>query len=150
MYSLPITPNNYTVYAHHFGTAAQSNDYYLDNSGPQTWQYALDVDPVRPGASLAFSRSGYAPGAAPFNHSGWPTVVSAVVRPIPAWRAANNSAAVPPVSPACGTASAPGHAAGDARLRGGGGACGAAQRVQLVPHGGTELRIGEFPIAFHQ
>ena len=27
--------------------------------------------------------------------------------------------------------------------------CGAARTVTLVPHGGTELRIGEWPVAHH-
>jgi len=43
----------------------------------------------------------------------------------------DNSAAEPPASPACGTA----------------GTCGKSTTVQLVPHGGTDLRIGEFPLA---
>jgi hypothetical protein len=41
-----------------------------------------------------------------------------------------NSAAPPPLSPACKSAS-----------------CGAPKKVTLVPHGYTELRIGEFPLA---
>ncbi|KAL1515675.1 hypothetical protein AB1Y20_002292 [Prymnesium parvum] len=129
MYSLPIAAN-YTVYAHHFGTDTMSNDYYLQPTSP--WQYALDVNPGHPDpATLVFQRAGYQPGAAPFNHSNWPTEISARLRPLPSWGLALNSAAKPPLSPACANST-----------------CGAAQFLRLVPHGGTELRIGEFPVAF--
>eukprot|EP00930_Biecheleria_cincta_P027231 TRINITY_DN19122_c0_g1_i2.p1 TRINITY_DN19122_c0_g1~~TRINITY_DN19122_c0_g1_i2.p1 ORF type:complete len:706 (-),score=103.88 TRINITY_DN19122_c0_g1_i2:681-2798(-) len=129
LYSLPITPN-YTVYAHHFGTDKQSNDYYLKPTS--AWQFALDVDPHNPEKHFKFSAKGYKAGAAPFNHSNWPTEISAVLRPLPSWGVAKNSAAVPPSSPACRSGKPP---------------CGDAQAHRLVPHGGTELRIGEMPLA---
>eukprot|EP01059_Diplonema_ambulator_P012327 TRINITY_DN2258_c0_g1_i1.p1 TRINITY_DN2258_c0_g1~~TRINITY_DN2258_c0_g1_i1.p1 ORF type:complete len:756 (+),score=244.32 TRINITY_DN2258_c0_g1_i1:47-2269(+) len=126
MYSLPIQPN-YTVYAHHWGTDTQSNDYYLD---PTTdWEYALDINMSNPDASLKFTKVGYQTGAAPFNHSNWPTHITATVRPIN-WTIYLNSAAEPPVSPVCAQQPS---------------LCGAPVQVDLVPHGGTELRIGEFP-----
>lgn len=126
MYSLPITPN-YTIYAHHFGGQDQSNDYELLPTTP--WQYAIDVNVSNPSASLQFSSSGYVMGNAPFNHSGWPVTISATVRPLPSWTTHLNSAAEPPASPACT----------------GNNQCGDPVKVTLVPHGGTELRMGELP-----
>eukprot|EP01062_Namystynia_karyoxenos_P031287 TRINITY_DN23219_c0_g1_i1.p1 TRINITY_DN23219_c0_g1~~TRINITY_DN23219_c0_g1_i1.p1 ORF type:complete len:759 (+),score=211.75 TRINITY_DN23219_c0_g1_i1:84-2360(+) len=128
LYSLPIDAN-YTVYAHHFGSDDMSNDYYLNPTS--MWQYALDVNRSNPSASFAFQCRGYQPGAAPFNHTAWPTMLQATVRKLPSWGTQVGSAAEPPASPAC----APGAAA----------ACGPPVRVTLVPHGGTELRIGEWP-----
>jgi len=129
LYSLPIAPN-YTVYAHHFGTADMSSDYYLQPTSP--WRFALDVDPASPGSTLRFESRGYRSGAAPWNHSNWPTSIAARLRPLPTWSVTANSAAEPPRSPAC-----------DAAAR-----CGPAEVRDLVPHGGTELRIGELPVAF--
>merc|ERR1719440_1226938 len=133
LYSLPITPN-YTVYAHHFGSDTQSNDYYLQPTTP--WQFALDVDPSALSKSIVFSAPGYKEGTAPFNHSNWPTELTATLRSLPSWGTALNSAAVPPTSPACT------HAATEAAP------CGSAEKHLLVPHGGTELRIGEMPLAY--
>lgn len=127
LYSLPIEAN-YTVLAHHFGTATQSNDYELQPTTP--WQYALVADPNNPSSSFTYSNTGYVDGAAPFNHSGWPVTLTATVKSLPSWGMAINSAAQPPASPACKTAK-----------------CGDAVKVTLVPHGGTDLRIGEFPMA---
>jgi len=128
LYSMPVA-HNYTVYAHHFGTGdAASNDYYLNPT--QEWNYALDADITDPSKSLTFAAgSPYVDGAAPFNRTG-PLSITATVRQVPAWGMAVNSAAPPPESPVCKTASA----------------CGAPKKVMLVPHGYTELRIGEFPL----
>ena len=128
MYSLPIAAN-YTTYAHHFGARDMSSDYYLSPTSP--WAYALDLDLQDPGQSLAFVRVG-APGAAPFNHTGWPVMIRARARPLAGWGVAENSAAPVPASPAC-TPNAS--------------ACGAPRDVFLVPHGGTDLRIGELPLS---
>merc|ERR1712083_1140621 len=124
LYVLPIEPN-YTVYGHHFGSEDMSNDYYLV---PTTkWQYAIDVDPRTPSASLTFVQDGYKAGAAPFNHSGWSTSLNANLRFVPSWAEDRNSAAPPPASPACSAAHS----------------CGPVEKHQLVPYGGSELRIGE-------
>jgi len=128
LYSLPIGAD-YTVYAHHYGTDTMSNDYYLNPTTP--WQFALDADPQALQKSLVFSNQGYVEGSAPFNHSNWPTEITATLRPLSSWGTASNSAAVPPTSPACAKASS----------------CGPAEKHNLVPHGGTELRIGEMPLA---
>lgn len=128
MYSLPISAN-YTVYAHHFGTDTQSNDYYLTPTSP--WAFALDVDPRALTKSLTFASSGYKEGTAPFNHSNWPTQITASLRPLPSWGTELNSAALPPTSPACAKS----------------GTCGAPEKHVLAPHGGTELRMGELPLA---
>lgn len=128
MYSLPIAAN-YTVVAHHFGGPNDSNDYQLDPNTP--WRFAIDVDPNNPAKTLKFvpAPTGYVTGAAPFNHTGWPVSIVATVRSLPTWGTEVNSAAVPPASPACN---------GDKK-------CGPPQKIFLVPHGGTELRIGEMP-----
>ena len=47
----------------------------------------------------------------------------------------DNSASEPPQSPAC---------TADAVTK-----CGPAEVHALVPHGGTELRVGELPVAFY-
>jgi hypothetical protein len=132
LYTLPIVPN-YTVYGHHFGGADQSNDYELRPTSP--WQYALDVNPDEPSKSLTFASTGYVDGSAPFNHSGWPVTITATVRKLPSWGEALNSAAPPPQSPACVDQNGKDNKQ-----------CGTPEKVTLVPYGGTELRIGEFPI----
>ena len=129
MYSLPLTPN-FTVTAHHFGGDDQSNDY--DAVAATPWRVAIELDPAAPDKSLRFERRhALAAGAAPWNHTGWPTVVHATVRPLPSWGVVNGSATEPPPSPAC---------AGNAT-------CGDAYDVVLVPHGATDLRIGMLPLA---
>ncbi len=130
LYSLPIK-HNFTVYGHHFGSGDDaSNDYYLHPTGP--WNFALEIDLTNPAKTLTFDAG--APlvvGAAPFNRSG-PLTIKARARAIPGWVLDQNSAAPPPLSPACGAA----------------GRCSATTtEVTLVPHGYTELRIGEFPLA---
>ena len=128
MYSLPLTPN-FTVTAHHYGGDDQSNDYDTVASTP--WRVAIELDPAAPDKSLRFERRhALAAGAAPWNHTGWPTVVHATVRPLPSWGVVNGSATEPPPSPACANAT-----------------CGDAYDVVLVPHGATDLRIGMLPLA---
>ena len=124
MYSLPIAPA-YEIYGRHYQN--ESNDYYLTPTSP--WQYALDIDMQDPSSSLTFHKTGYQPGSAPFNHSGWPTSITGTIRPLPGWNMTKNSASNPPQSPACATAAS----------------CGHPLKMHLVPHGGTELRIGQFP-----
>ena len=88
------------------------------------------------------------PGAAPFNHSHWPVEIAAPLRPLPSWGLAKNSAAEPPQSPACAASAAAASGAAATSKRGGA-ACGAVEVHRLVPHGGTDLRIGELPVAFY-
>jgi len=149
LYSLPIA-SNYTVYAHHFGTDQMSSDYYLTPTS--AWQFALDVNPAAlDPASLVFKAVGYHSGSAAWNHSNWPVTIAASLRPLPSWNVTLNSAAEPPESPACArdaptplVAAAPGVASAAGQS-----ACGPAEVHALVPHGGTELRIGEWPVAFY-
>eukprot|EP00962_Isochrysis_galbana_P033256 scaffold11097_cov116-Isochrysis_galbana.AAC.8 len=176
-----------------------SNDYEIRTSDP--WAYTLDADPSFLPESLVPSIYGYVPGAAPFNHSGWPITIRARLRPLYTWKPDaryNESAAPPPKSPACaaatGSATAAETAAGAAAAGasppplaaaarsppaarppplhaspGAGGPaspdvpggtepgtsgvstgdCGPPELHDLVPYGGTELRIGEMPLAFH-
>jgi len=128
MYSLPIAAN-YTVIAHHFGSENMSSDYTL--TPISQWQFALDVDPRSLDKSLVFTSHGYVNGSAPFNHSNWPSEIRAYLRPLPSWGVEKNSAAEPPTSPACNVT----------------GRCGPPEVHNLVPHGGTDLRIGELPLA---
>ncbi|KAK3270065.1 hypothetical protein CYMTET_21518 [Cymbomonas tetramitiformis] len=130
LFSLPLGLN-FTTTAHHFGDMAMSNDYQVTPTTP--WNYALDVDPAKPHASLEYHFRGYQSGAAPFNHTNWACFITATVRQVPYWKERMNSAASPPESPAC--------------VRNGKDVCGPPIQVQLVPHGGTDLRIGEFPVA---
>jgi hypothetical protein len=126
MYSLPLQ-GNYTMYGHH---AFDSNDYYVTTSDP--WAQALVVaDPKNPGDDLKFVQGSFDPTLAPFNHSGWPTTIVAKVRSVPHWDVSLNSAAPPPATPACAN----------------GAKCGDPRVVTLVPHGGTDLRMGELPLA---
>ena len=130
---------NFTTVAHHFGTDTQSNDYDVTNAS--AWQYALVANTSDPTATLTFERRELpalvddddedVAAPAPFNHSGWPVVVKATLRPLPKWGITLNSASVPPESPACATP----------------GACGEPVQVELVPHGSSDLRIGQFPLA---
>ena len=129
MFSLPLA-THFTTVAHHYGTKDMSNDYDVTNASQ--WQFALVAEAADPEASLTFERRGdVAASPAPFNHSGWPVVVRALVRPLPSWNLTLNSASLPPASPACAAA----------------GACGAPIEVDLVPHGASDLRIGQFPLA---
>merc|ERR1719445_53864 len=128
LYSLPIGAN-YTVYGHHFGSGVDaSNDYYVLPTTP--WNYAIDLDPANPDKTLKFTSVGYKSGTAPFNHTGWPTYITATVRQVPGWTEYSNSASAPPASPACTKSN-----------------CGQPVQLQLVPHGGTDLRIGELPLS---
>jgi len=123
MYSLPIS-GNYTVVGQHFG--AEANDYEVIPTSE--WAVALDLK----ASALKYVQSGYVAGSAPFNHTGWPSHIEATVRALPSWGTELNSAATPPASPACQST----------------GSCGAPHTVKLVPHGGTDLRMGELPLAF--
>jgi len=132
MYSLPIEAN-YTVTGHHFGDIHQSNDYELTSTS--TWNYALDEH------SLQFATHGaLGEGAAPFNHSNWPTTIQATGRTVSAWGTSLNSASAPPASPACTSA---GRDDDFVIFE----ACGGKTPITLVPHGGTDLRIGEMPLS---
>lgn len=130
LYSLPIR-HNFSTYGRHFGSGDQaSNDYYLNPT--QEWNYALDINLTDPSKTLSFAPGApYRAGAAPFNRTG-PLSIKASAKLLPSWGMAINSAAPPPQSPACASVAA---------------GCGAAIEVTLVPHGYTELRIGEFPLA---
>ena len=130
MFSLPIAPN-FTVAAHHFGDQTMSNDY--DTTAASAWRFALAANPSRPAPFFQVTRHGLRPDGAPFNHSGYTVVLHARVRPLPSWGGTLGSAAEPPHSPACLAS----------------GACGEVQKVQLVPHGATDLRVGMFPLASH-
>ena len=127
LYSLPVE-HNYTTYGRHFGSGDEaSNDYFLRPTSP--WNYALDIDLDDPTKTLTFAAGEpYSRGAAPFNRTG-PFAIKASARLLPSWGLELNSAAPPPRSPACDD-----------------GGCGPPTELTLVPHGFTELRVGEFPL----
>lgn len=142
LYSLPIA-HDYIEYAHHFGEGDDaSNDLFLvpSKSDGDKWNFALVVDRANltsVASSLVFERGssrGWLAGMAPFNRTGLLSI-QARARRVPSWRMYANSAAPPPRSPACDPSdnSHP--------------PCGAEETIELVPHGFTELRIGEFPLA---
>ena len=106
--------------------------------------------------SLEFHNVGLAPHNAPFNHTKWPSYITADARVVTSgWDIVKNSASkckispfflelidlitrnrkdAPPASPACGA--------------GARSTCSSSKtKIKLVPHGGTDLRIGEFPVA---
>jgi hypothetical protein len=121
------------VRAQDFGTGDEaSNDYFLRPTA--AWNYALDIDLEDPTKTLTFTPGeAYTIGAAPFNRTGPLSIKARGARLLPSWGLELNSAAPPPKSPACGDGS-------------GGGACGPQTGLTLVPHGYTELRVGEFPL----
>jgi hypothetical protein len=174
LYSLPIA-HDYIVYDHHFGHGdAASEDLFLvpskDNGAK--WNYALAVDPENlTNGALQFERdsrrkgggsdaggAGWLPGTAPFNRTGQLSI-KVKARRLPSWQVFANSAAPPPRSPACGTtrsrpsttdtkaSSGTFESSGSSGADWGDGVCGALETIELVPHGFTELRIGEFPLA---
>lgn len=127
MYSLPIK-GNFTLLARH---GFESNDYSVAPASGEEWNVALDAHPAAgTWQPMEFHHDGYRNSTAPFNHTDWPTFIEATVRNVPDWGISLNSAAPPPASPACKTQ------------------CGPPRKVKLVPHGGTDLRIGEMPLAF--
>ena len=137
-YSMPFAAN-FTQYNNetYFGAGRQAaNDYEAALRAGERWAWALDADPAAPEATLKFEQRATTAARAPFNHSGWPVAVSARALPLDNWEVVKGSAASPPASPAC---------AGEAAEH-----CGAAETVTLVPHGGTDLRMGMLPLAFHE
>ena len=132
LYSLPIE-HDFIEYAHHYGSGDEaSNDYFLTPGNDSVWNYALVVDPHDVTKGLRFvPGEPHAAGAAPFNRTG-PLAIQVQARRVPKWSMFANSAAPPPQSPACGDGTS---------------SCGPVETIMLVPHGYTELRIGEFPLA---
>eukprot|EP00928_Gymnodinium_smaydae_P081874 TRINITY_DN65310_c0_g1_i1.p1 TRINITY_DN65310_c0_g1~~TRINITY_DN65310_c0_g1_i1.p1 ORF type:complete len:720 (-),score=51.12 TRINITY_DN65310_c0_g1_i1:151-2271(-) len=127
MYSLPIG-SNWTTTKRYYGEAA---DYEVRPTTP--WAYALDADPAFPEATLTYGGDGYTYPSAPFNRTGTPCHIKAIMRPVRTWSEENNSAAMPPASPAC--------------LGAGADQCGKPGVHTLVPHGSTVLRIGSLPLS---
>lgn len=127
LYSLPIGLN-FTLLNHYYGYRNQSNDYQILPS--TAWNYALEVNPANPEDYLKFVQGKYQPGSAPFNHTNYPQYIMAQGKLVNGWGIKTNSADLPPDSPACSKPTA----------------CGSLQNIILVPHGQTDLRIGEFPL----
>ena len=80
---------------------------------------------------MTFVRVSDSASPAPFNHSGWPVEIEAPMRTVTNWPIVNLSAASPPASPACLAEAS----------------CGDTEVKRMVPHGGTDLRMGELPLA---
>lgn len=129
LFSLPIK-QNFTLLEHHFGSIDQSNDYQVEPASD--WNLALDVNLEKPEETLKFVQGQYIDTMAPFNHTDQPVYIIAYGRKVKGWGIVKNAADYPPSSPAC---NATGH-------------CENQQMIKLVPHGSTDLRIGEFPLSF--
>eukprot|EP00052_Salpingoeca_macrocollata_P011437 m.88145 g.88145 ORF g.88145 m.88145 type:complete len:735 (+) comp18056_c0_seq4:28-2232(+) len=118
MYSLPITGNYTVLHTYPY----DSRDYQVQPL--DQWKFALDT------SAFNYSQPGYVAGSAPFNHTDWACSVDASVRSFDAWPLEKGSAGAPPQGPVCTQSG-----------------CGTARSARLVPYGGTDLRISEFPIA---
>lgn len=117
---------NMTETAHY---AFKSADYAIL---PTTaWNYALEMDPSDPGASMTFTQVSRPASPVPFNSSLWPVEITATARLLPSWVEFNNSAAPPPQSPV-DCSSIPG-------------GCGDAIKVRLIPYSSTSIRIAVIP-----
>jgi hypothetical protein len=89
------------------------------------WNYGLEVDPDRPGASIRVI-STKPPVAQPFTPQAAPVVLKARARRVPSWQAEGRMVGPVPPSPALGA--------------------GAFEEIELIPMGCARLRISSFPL----
>ncbi|ETO08962.1 hypothetical protein RFI_28423 [Reticulomyxa filosa] len=113
----------------------QSRDYEIRPT--DTWNFALvlnDLNDLSKDLTIKFSHYNFMQNTtlAPFNRTNIPVFVYGQVASVGAWDEYENAASPPPISPACIES----------------GMCGAPQETVFVPHGSTDLRIGEFPLAY--
>jgi DUF1680 family protein len=88
------------------------------------WNYALQIDREHPERSIAFLE-GRAVGKDPFSSQGAPMIARVKGRRIPTWGLERGAAAPPPKSPVASAEPL--------------------EDLTLIPYGGTDLRITEFP-----
>jgi uncharacterized protein len=93
---------------------------------PSAWNYALELDPSHPDASLTFKRVASQSKVA-FNSSAPNMLIRARARRLPRWHESFQAADEPPPSPVEGASSVP------------------LEDVVLVPYGATELRMSALP-----
>ena len=128
LFSLPIK-EQWEIVAEY---AFESKDYWcLPKSD---WNYALDIQDLdNIEKSVQVKTASWVKGHAPFNRTDIPIMLTVNAYKVNTWGIEKGAAAPPPLSPAC---------------KNKGDCAETAEEIILVPHGTTDLRIAEFPLAF--
>lgn len=126
-----------------------NSDYQIT---PDTsWNYALsisDFDNLE--KDVKFVQNSYVSGHAPFNRSNIATEAWVNAVSISDWNIKENAAQSPPTSPVCTNSSVVLDEQDSMKYNDGINdvTCGPVSQIKLVPHGCTDLRIAEFPLAY--
>eukprot|EP01084_Bolivina_argentea_P168990 292963_1 len=128
LFSLPIKEKWEVVAEYEF----DSKDYWCL---PQSaWNYALDIEDLNDvEKSVKVETSNWIEGHAPFNRTNIPIILIVNAYKVNTWGMVDSAAAAPPKSPACQNKA-------NCETN--------PEQIQLVPHGTTDLRIAQFPLAF--
>ena len=127
LFSLPIK-EQWEVQASY---AFDSKDYWCLPQSP--WNYALDIKNLSNiEESVQVKTANLVTGHAPFNRTNVPIMLVVNANELYTWTIVDNAAAPSPQSPACEDATSCNQSS---------------TQLVLVPHGTTDLRIAEFPLA---